>query len=163
MPEVTRKLGIREAPYYVWRNRYGQMAAAEIRRLWQLEEENYKLKQLVADLTLDKVILPEVLAKKPEADPQLRARAGRSRLIPDEPGAGVWAAPIESRLLALTAPWADDMAIRMRVRELAQARSRSGYLRLYVMLRRDGWVVEQEARVSALSGRRAHGTAAPKT
>jgi putative transposase len=48
---VTRKLGIGEATYYVWRKRYGQMAIAEIRRLRQLEEENQKLKQLVADLT----------------------------------------------------------------------------------------------------------------
>ena len=63
--EVTRKLGISEATYYVWRKQYGQMAIAEIRRLRQLEEENRKLKQLVADLTLDKVILQEVLAKKP--------------------------------------------------------------------------------------------------
>ena len=62
--EVTRKLGISEATYYVWRKRYGQMAIAEIRRLRQLEDENNRLKQLVADLTLDKVILQEVLAKK---------------------------------------------------------------------------------------------------
>ena len=62
--EVTRKLGISEATYDVWRKRYGQMAIAEIRRLRQLEEENSRLKQLVADLTLDKVILQEVLAKK---------------------------------------------------------------------------------------------------
>lgn len=62
--EVTRTLGISEATSYVWWKRYGQMAVAEIRRLRQLEEENHKLKQLVADLTLDKVILREVLAKK---------------------------------------------------------------------------------------------------
>ena len=62
--EVTRKLGISEATYYIWRKRYGQMAIAEIRRLRQLEDENNRLKQLVADLTLDKAILQEVLAKK---------------------------------------------------------------------------------------------------
>ena len=62
--EVTRKLGISEATYDVWRKRYGQMAIAEIRRLRQLEEENGKLKQLVADLTLDKVIRQEGLAKQ---------------------------------------------------------------------------------------------------
>ena len=63
--EVTRALGVSEQTYYLWRKKYGQMALAEIRRLRQLEEENRKLKQLVADLTLDKVILQEVLAKKP--------------------------------------------------------------------------------------------------
>ena len=62
--EVTRKLGISEATYYVWGKRYGQMAIAEIRRLRQLEEENRRLKQLVADLTLDMVSLQEVLVKK---------------------------------------------------------------------------------------------------
>lgn len=62
--EVTRKLGVSEQTYYLWRKKYGQMAIAEIRRLRQLEEENRKLKQLVADLTLDKLILQEVLAKK---------------------------------------------------------------------------------------------------
>ena len=62
--EVTRALGVSEQTYYLWRKKYGQMAMAEIRRLRQLEEENRKLKQLVADLTLDKVMLQEVLTKK---------------------------------------------------------------------------------------------------
>ncbi len=62
--EVTRALGVSEQTYYLWRKKYGQMAIAEIRRLRQLEEENRKLKQLVADLTLNKVILQEGLAKK---------------------------------------------------------------------------------------------------
>jgi len=62
--EVTRALGISEQTYYLWRKKYGQMAMAEIRRLRQREEENRKLKQLVADLTLDKVMLQEVLTKK---------------------------------------------------------------------------------------------------
>jgi hypothetical protein len=56
--------GVSEATYYHWRKKYGPMAVGEIRRLRQLEEENRKLKQFVADLTLDKVILQEVLAKK---------------------------------------------------------------------------------------------------
>ena len=64
IPEVTRRLGISEATYDVWRKRYEQMAVAEIRRLRQLEDENRKLKQWVADLTLDKVMLQEVLVKK---------------------------------------------------------------------------------------------------
>ena len=63
--EITRALGVSEQSYHLWRKKYGQMAIAEIRRLRQLEEENRTLKQLVADLTFDKVILQEVLAKKP--------------------------------------------------------------------------------------------------
>ena len=61
IPEVTRSLGVSEATYYHWRKKYGPMAVGEIRRLRQLEEEN---RQLVADLTLEKVIWQEVLAKK---------------------------------------------------------------------------------------------------
>ena len=64
IPEATRSLGVSEATYYHWGKKFGPMAVGEIRRLRQLEEENRKLKQLVADLTLDKVILQEVLAKK---------------------------------------------------------------------------------------------------
>ena len=64
IPEVTRSLGVSEATYYHWRKKYGPMAVGAIRRLRQLEEENRTLKQLVADLTWDQVILQAVLAKK---------------------------------------------------------------------------------------------------
>jgi putative transposase len=57
--EVTPALGISEQTYSLWRKKHGQMAMAEIRRLRQLEEENRKVKHLVANLTLDKVMLQE--------------------------------------------------------------------------------------------------------
>jgi len=62
--EICRKLGISEQTFYVWKKKYGGMGAVEARRVSQLEEENRRLKQLVADLTLDKHMLQEVLAKK---------------------------------------------------------------------------------------------------
>ena len=62
--EICRKLGISEQTFYVWKKKYGGMGAVEARRVSQLEEENRRLKQLVADLTLDKQMLQEVLAKK---------------------------------------------------------------------------------------------------
>jgi len=62
--ELCRKLGISEQTFYVWKKKYGGMGAVEARRVSQLEDENRRLKQLVADLTLDKQMLPEVLAKK---------------------------------------------------------------------------------------------------
>jgi putative transposase len=62
--EVCRKLGITEQTFYRWKKKFAGMGVAELRRLRQLEEENRKLKQLVADLTLDKHILQEVLSKK---------------------------------------------------------------------------------------------------
>lgn len=62
--EVCRKLGISDATFYNWKKKYGGLGPAELRRLRQLEEENSKLKKLVADLSLDKIMLQEVLAKK---------------------------------------------------------------------------------------------------
>lgn len=62
--DVCRGLGISEATFYNWRKKYGDLAASEIRRLRQLEEENARLKRVVADLTLDKHILQDVIRKK---------------------------------------------------------------------------------------------------
>jgi putative transposase len=62
--EVCRKMGISQATYYDWRKKFGGLGRSELRRLRQLEEENRKLKQLVADLSLDKAMLQEVVAKK---------------------------------------------------------------------------------------------------
>jgi putative transposase len=62
--EVCRKLGVSEQTFYRWKRKFAGMGIAELRRLRQLEEENRKLKQLVADLTLDKHMLQEVLRKK---------------------------------------------------------------------------------------------------
>jgi putative transposase len=62
--EVCRKMGISEATYYNWKKKYGGLGVSELRRLRQLEEENNKLKQIVADLSLDKQMLQDVLKKK---------------------------------------------------------------------------------------------------
>lgn len=62
--DVCRKLGVSEQTFYAWRKKYAGMGVAELRELRQLREENRKLKQLVADLSLDKHMLQEVLAKK---------------------------------------------------------------------------------------------------
>jgi putative transposase len=62
--DVCRGLGISEATFYIWKKKYGDLGASEVRRLRQLEEENARLKRVVADLTLDKNILQEVIRKK---------------------------------------------------------------------------------------------------
>jgi putative transposase len=62
--EVCRKMGISDATFYHWKKKYGGLGPSELRRLKQLEEENTKLKKLVADLSLDKVMLQDVLSKK---------------------------------------------------------------------------------------------------
>ncbi len=64
VPEVCRKMEISEQTFYRWKKKYMGMGVAEVRRLKILEEENRKLKQLVADLSLDKQMLQDVLRKK---------------------------------------------------------------------------------------------------
>lgn len=62
--QVCRDMGITEQTFYRWKRKYAGMGVAELRRLKQLEDENSKLKRLVADLTLDKHMLQEVIRKK---------------------------------------------------------------------------------------------------
>ena len=61
--EVCSKMGISEATFYNWKKKYGGLGVPELRKLRQLEEENPHLKQLVADLSLDKQMLQDVLKK----------------------------------------------------------------------------------------------------
>jgi len=62
--EVCRKAGISEASFYAWRKKYGGLLPSEMKRLKQLEEENQRLKRLVADLSLDKEMLQDVIRRK---------------------------------------------------------------------------------------------------
>jgi len=63
--EVCRKMGISEQTFYRWKKKFAGMSVAEVRRLKQLEDENRRLKQLVADLSLDRQILQDALKGKP--------------------------------------------------------------------------------------------------
>ena len=62
--EVCRKMGVTEQSFYRWKRKYAGMGVAELRRIKLLEDENRRLKQLVADLALDKEMLQDVLRKK---------------------------------------------------------------------------------------------------
>jgi len=62
--ELIRKVGISEQTYYRWKKQYTGLEVDQVRQLKQLQEENVRLKRLVADLTLDKVMLQDVLGKK---------------------------------------------------------------------------------------------------
>ena len=62
--EVCRKIGVSEQTFYRWKKKFAGMGVAELRRLRSLEDENKRLKSLVADLSLDKQILQDVLSKK---------------------------------------------------------------------------------------------------
>jgi putative transposase len=62
--EIVRKMGISEQTFYRWKKKFAGMGVAEVRKLKTLEEENKKLKQLVADLSLDKKMLQDVVSGK---------------------------------------------------------------------------------------------------
>ena len=61
--DVSRQLGVSEATFYLWKKKYAHLGVSELRRLRQVEDENRRFKQLVADLTLDKHMLAEALRK----------------------------------------------------------------------------------------------------
>jgi len=63
VPDICRQLGVSEATFYAWKKKYAHLGVSELRRLRQLEDENGRLKRLVAELTLDKHMLSEALRK----------------------------------------------------------------------------------------------------
>jgi putative transposase len=79
--EICRKLGISEQTFYTWKRKYSGIGLNELRELRQLRDENAKLKKLVADLSLDRHMLPEIVRKSCEASAPARISAlGASRL-----------------------------------------------------------------------------------
>lgn len=64
MAEICRRAGISQATYFNWKKKYEGLLPAEMRRLKQLEDENAKLRKLVADLALDREMLQDVIRRK---------------------------------------------------------------------------------------------------
>ena len=62
--EISRELGIEKSTFYYWRKKYGGMEINHLKRLKELEDENRKLKQMYADVSLDNTMLKDVLSKK---------------------------------------------------------------------------------------------------
>jgi putative transposase len=99
--DVCREMGVSQQTFYAWKKRYAGVGVSELRELRQLREENRKLKTLVADLTLDKHILQEVLSKKSEVLRPARTGAGPAPGIWSQRTEGLWAGrdyPLEQSL-----------------------------------------------------------------
>jgi putative transposase len=82
--DVCCQIGIAEATFYVWKKKYANLGVLELRELRQLRDENARLKRVVAELTLDRHILQEVVKKRSEAVATTRDCALDSRTIPAE-------------------------------------------------------------------------------
>lgn len=141
--EVCRQIGISEATFYIWKKKYANLGATELKELRQLREENAKLKSLVADLTLDQHILGEIIRKKNlkpvrrrELVDWVRSAYGTSL------GPACRLLQISRSLFNYRSRRADQRGLRMR--ELAHARLRFGYRRLHVLLRREGWFINMK-------------------
>ena len=89
--DICREHGISEATFYIWKKKYSGLGLSELRELRQLREENSKLKHLVADLSLDRHILQEIVQKKLEASSSTRAWALDANRLSTELPAGVGA------------------------------------------------------------------------
>ncbi|WP_425591799.1 IS3 family transposase [Chitinophaga polysaccharea] len=138
--EVCRKLGISQATFYNWKKRYGGLDAAELRELRQLKEENSKLKQIVAELSLDKQMLQDVLKKKALKPVQKRALAidlNRDYKVSLRQCCRVMM--LYSSSFYYKAHRREDGLLRQRIRDIAQVRVRYGHQRIHILLRREGF------------------------
>src|SRR6185436_8966301 len=140
--EVCRKAGISEATYYNWRKKYAGLTPSEMRRLRLLEEENGKLKRIVADLSLDK---GDVAGRHPPK----ALKPARQRQMVDH-ARSTWrvsirracrALPVERSTYHYRSRRAGQAELIERIKEIAATRVRYGYRRIHVLLRREGWRV----------------------
>ncbi|NLI14368.1 MAG: IS3 family transposase [Peptococcaceae bacterium] len=143
--EVCRKVGVSDQTFYRWKSKFGGMLPSDIKRLKQLEEENRKLKQLVADLSLDKIMLQDVLSKKflkPAIKKDMVKYLGQTYAVSERRSCRVLKL---NRSLYRRRPKRDEQAfLRMRIKEIAATRVRYGYRRIHVLLCREGWKVNHK-------------------
>ncbi|MFC3725777.1 IS3 family transposase [Neoaquamicrobium sediminum] len=171
--DLGRRHGISRAAIYKWKARYGGLEVSEAKRLKALEDENARLKRLLADTMLDNAALKDLVGKKmvtPAAKREAVAHL-RTRFAMSERRACrvLGCCRMTIRYAALER---DDLCLRERLKTLAHERRRFGYRRLHVLLRREGHVVnhkrlfrlyrEEKLAVRRRAGRkRALGTRAP--
>ena len=138
--EVCRKAGISEATFYNWRKKYAGLLPSEMKRLRQLEEENGKLKRIVADVrqghaagrALKKALRPgrkRELVDKVRIDWKVSIRRACSTLR------------IDRALYVYKSKRGDQAALKGRIKDICETRVRYGYRRVHVLLQRDGWAI----------------------
>ncbi|MCW3543626.1 IS3-like element ISBcen22 family transposase [Burkholderia cenocepacia] len=142
--DLVRQLGISEQTYYRWKKQYAGLESNQVRELKQLQDENERLKKLVAELSLDKAILQDIATKKLAA-PALKRQA--VSYIVDHYGLPTQRACRLVKQARSTHYYRSvkdpQTALRQRMREIAQTRVRYGYRRVHVLLKREGWRVSR--------------------
>ncbi|MBW4332389.1 IS3 family transposase [Stakelama sp. CBK3Z-3] len=173
--DVCRRHGISSATFYKWKSKYGGLEVSEARRLRQLEQENERLKKLLADSMLDNAMLKEISAQKilaPGARRQAVAHLQKVFEVSQRRACAVLGA--DRTMVRYVSRRPDDTKARERIRELASQRRRFGYRRLHWLLCREGWAMnhkkfrrlyrEERLQVRRRGGRkRALGMRAPMT
>ncbi|WP_139322898.1 IS3 family transposase [Deinococcus marmoris] len=144
--EICRKMGIAESTFYHWKKKFSGLGVTELRRLRQLEDENRKLKQLVADLSLDKVMLQDVIKFKvlrPVQREHLVQHLQAGYRVSERRACQVLRA---TRSTFRYAPRRkqDEPVILKRMTEIAQTRVRYGYRRIHILMQREGWRINHK-------------------
>ncbi|WP_184099743.1 IS3 family transposase [Sphingopyxis panaciterrulae] len=143
--DLCRRHGMSSATYYAWKAKFGGLEVSDARRLRALEEENARLKRLLADTMLDNAGLKDLLSKKlvtPAAKREAVAHLQTTLGMSERRACAVVGADRTS--MRYRSCRADDGDLRSRLRELAQQRRRFGYRRLHILLRRDGITINRK-------------------
>ncbi|MXO92596.1 IS3 family transposase [Erythrobacter arachoides] len=137
--EVCRRHGISSATFYKWKSKFGGLEVSDARRLRTLEQENSRLKKLLAEAMLDNVVLKDLAFKKmvtPGAKREAVAHAREQHGLSERRACSL--VGVSRRVIRYEPTRPDDGALRQRLRELATERRRFGYRRLGYLLAREG-------------------------
>ncbi|WP_394260528.1 IS3 family transposase [Xanthobacter autotrophicus] len=170
--DLCRKHGVSDASIYKWKARFGGMDVSEAKRLRALEDENAKLKRMLADAMLDNVALKDLLGKVVTSAAERRAVAHLMEAHGMSERRACKATGFCRMTMRYEATRGNDASLRERMKAIAGERRRFGYRRLHVLLRREGFRVnhkrlfrlyrEERLMVRRRGGRkRAIGTRAP--
>ncbi|MDP3907693.1 IS3 family transposase [Novosphingobium sp.] len=143
--DLARRHGVSEATIYNWKAKYGGLEVSDAKRLRALEDENAKLKRLLAEAMLDNAGLKDLLGKKlvtPAAKREAVARLQAFLGMSERRACRVIGADRKS--MRYRSQRDDDAEVRSKLRELAQQRRRFGYRRLHILLRREGIVINRK-------------------
>ncbi|MFZ3326758.1 MAG: IS3 family transposase [Methylocella sp.] len=137
--DLARKHGVSEATLYNWKAKYGGMDVSDAKRLRSLEDENRKLKKLLAESMLDQAALKELLNKKmvgPAAKREAVAHLRNALQMSERRACNLIAA--DRKMIRYRSRRSPDLDLRARLRDLANQRRRFGYRRLFILLREQG-------------------------